>query len=113
MINMTTLYLVAGMAVVTFSIRYVLFPLSGRINFSDNLKRALGYVPPAVLTAIIVPATLMPDGQTLSLSWTNAYLAGAIITTLIGWFSKNLLITIVGGMAGFALWQWLSAQWLF
>jgi branched-subunit amino acid transport protein len=107
---MTTLYLVAGMAIVTFSIRYVLFPLSGRINFSNNLKRALGYVPPAVLTAIIVPATLIPDGQTLSISWTNAYLVGAVITTLIGWFGKNLLITIVGGMAGFALWQWLLAQ---
>jgi branched-subunit amino acid transport protein len=26
--------------------------------------------------------------------------------TLIGWFSKNLLTTIVGGMACFALWQW-------
>jgi branched-subunit amino acid transport protein len=107
---MTTLYLVAGMAIVTFSIRYVLFPLSGRINFSDNLKRALGYVPPAVLTAIIVPATLIPDGRTLSLSWTNAYLVGALITALIGWISKNLLITIVGGMAGFALWQWLLTQ---
>ncbi|MGD9007630.1 MAG: AzlD domain-containing protein [Desulfobacteraceae bacterium] len=109
---MTTLYLVAGMAIVTFSIRYVLFPLSGRIIFSDNLKRALGYVPPAVLTAIIVPATLIPDGQTLSISWTNAYLVGAFITTLIGWLSKNLLITIVGGMAGFAFWQWLLTQWL-
>lgn len=111
--NMATLYLVAGMAIATFSIRYVLLPLSGRINFPDNLKRALGYVPPAVLTAIIVPATLMPDGQTLSISWTNPYLVGAVITILIGWLSKNLLITIVGGMAGFALWQWLLAQWFF
>jgi branched-subunit amino acid transport protein len=32
---------------------------------------------------------------------------GAVITTLIGYFSKNLLITIVGGMAAFALWQWV------
>jgi branched-subunit amino acid transport protein len=112
MIDMSTFYLVAGMAVVTFSIRYILFPLAGRLNFSDNLKRALGYVPPAVLTAIIVPATLMPDGQTFNLSWTNPYLAGALLTTLIGWLSKNLLITIVGGMAGFALWQWLLTQWL-
>jgi branched-subunit amino acid transport protein len=104
--------MIAGMAMVTFAIRYLLFPLSGRIRFSDNLKRALGYVPPAVLTAIIVPATLIPDGQTLNLSWTNAYLAGAVITAVIGRLSKNLLITIVGGMAGFALWQGLIAQWL-
>lgn len=111
-IDMNTFYLVAGMAVVTFAIRYILFPLSGRLNFSNNLKRALGYVPPAVLSAIIVPAALIPDGQTLNFAWTNPYLAGAVMTTLIGWLSKNLLITIVGGMAGFALWQWLLTHWL-
>jgi branched-subunit amino acid transport protein len=111
--NMNTLFLVAGMAVVTFSIRYILFPLSGRINFSENLKRALGYVPPAVLTAIIVPAALMPDGQALSIAWTNAYLVGAVATIIIGWLSKNMLITILGGMVSFALWQWLLTTWLF
>jgi branched-subunit amino acid transport protein len=110
---MYTLFLVAGMAVVTFSIRYILLPLSGRINFSENLKRALGYVPPAVLTAIIVPAALMPDSRTLSITWTNAYLVGAVATIIIGWISKNMLITIVGGMASFALWQWLLTKWLF
>lgn len=103
---METLYLVSGMAVVTFSIRYILLPLSGRFQFSDSMKRALRYVPPSVLTAIIVPAALIPDGLSLHLSWTNPYLAGALITTLIGWFGKNLLFTIVGGMLGFALWQW-------
>lgn len=104
---METLWLIAGMTFVTFSIRYLLIPLSGRIRFSNSMRRALGYVPPAVLTAIIVPAALIPDGQALSLSWTNPYCVGAIVTTLIGWFSKNLLITIVGGMAFFALWQWM------
>ncbi len=104
---METFLLVSGMMVVTFSIRYILLPLSGRIHFSDNMKRALGYVPPAVLTAIIAPMALIPDGQALNISLANPYLAGAVITTLIGWISKNLLITIVGGMAAFALWQWV------
>ncbi len=104
---METFFLVTGMMLVTFSIRYILLPLSGRIRFSDGMQRALGYVPPAVLTAIIVPAALVPDGQTLSISWTNPYCVGAVVTALIGWFSKNLLITIVGGMAVFALWQWV------
>jgi branched-subunit amino acid transport protein len=104
---METLWLIAGMALVTFSIRYILIPLSGRIRFSNRMQRALGYVPPAVLTAIIVPAALFPNGQALNISWTNPYCVGAVITALIGWFSKNLLITIVGGMACFALWQWV------
>lgn len=103
---METFFLISGMALVTFSIRYVLLPLSGRIRFSNGMQRALGFVPPSVLTAIIVPATLIPDGQALSFSWTNPYFVGALVTILIGWFSKNLLATIVGGMASFALWQW-------
>ena len=103
---METFLLVGGMAVVTFSIRYILLPLSGRFHFSDGMRRALSYVPPSVLTAIIVPAALIPDGETLYLSIKNPYLVGAIATTLIGWFSKNLLITIVGGMAAFAGYQW-------
>lgn len=104
---METLFLVTGMAVVTFSIRYLLLPLSGRFTFSNGMQRALRYVPPAVLTAIIVPAALLPDGHTVSFSLSNAYLVGAIATGVIGKFSKNLLVTIVSGMICFALWQWL------
>lgn len=103
---METVYLIIGMTVVTFSIRYVLLPFSGRIQFSDRTRRALQYVPPAVLTAIIVPAVLMPNGSAINLSLDNAYLAGALATAVIGKLSKNLLITIAGGMAIFALWQW-------
>ncbi len=104
---METVFLVTGMALVTFSIRYLLLPLSGRVTFSNGMQRALKYVPPAVLTAIIVPAALISDGQTFQLSWHNAYLVGAVATVVIGKLSKNLLITIIGGMAVFALWQWL------
>ncbi len=106
---METVYLIAGMFIVTFSIRYGLLPLSGRIRFSPGMQRALNYVPPAVLTAIIVPMALIPDGQTLQVSITNPYLVGTVFTVLIGWFSKNLMITIVGGMAVFGMCQWVLA----
>ena len=104
---MKMVYMVAGMAVVTFSIRYLLLPLSGRINLSTRMQRALRYVPPVILTAIIVPAVLYPEGRSLQLSITNAYLVGAVATVIIGKLSKNLLITIVGGMTCFAVYQWL------
>ena len=104
---METVYLIAGMFFVTFSIRYGLLPLSGRIRFSSGVQRALSYVPPAVLTAIIVPMALIPDGQTLQVSIANPYLVGTVFTVLIGWFSKNLMVTIVGGMAVFGMCQWV------
>jgi branched-subunit amino acid transport protein len=103
---MDTFFLISGMALVTFSIRYILIPLSGRIKFSLGIQRALSYVPPAVLTAIIVPAATMPDGHTLQISFTNPYLVGTVLTALIGWFGKRLLLTIIGGMAVFFIFQW-------
>jgi branched-subunit amino acid transport protein len=106
---MQTVYLIAGMFLVTFSIRYLLLPLSDRIRPGSGIQRALRHVPPAVLTAIIVPAALIPDGHTLQLTPANPYLVGAIFTVLIGWLGKNLLITIVGGMAVFVICQWVLA----
>jgi len=99
--------LVASMALVTFAIRYVLLAFSGRIQLSPTLVRALGYVPPVVLTAIVVPAVVLPDGETLWLGWQNARLVGAIACVILALWHKNLLLTIAGGMAVFWGWQWL------
>ena len=103
---MNEFLLIAGMAVVTFGIRYSMFAVAGRIEFPAGLVNALKYVPPAVLTAIVVPAVLMPGGEGINLSYTNAYLVGALVAGVIGWASKNLLLTIVVGMAVFLGWQW-------
>lgn len=100
--------LIGGMALITFLIRYSLIAVSGRIRFSPTLLQALRFVPPAVLTAITVPAALMPEGS-LWLGWENARLVGAIAALLIGLWRQNLLLTIVGGMGVFLLWQWLMA----
>ncbi|MBE9160383.1 AzlD domain-containing protein [Nodosilinea sp. LEGE 06152] len=107
---MTDWLLVAAMALVTFSIRYVLLAFSGRIRLSPTLVRALGYVPPVVLTAIVVPAVVLPAGD-LWLGWQNARLVGAIASMVLALWRKNLLLTIAGGMAVFWGWQWLMA-WL-
>lgn len=109
--TMTGVYLIAGMVLVTFSVRYVMFAAAGKFEFPAHLMRALRYVPPAVLTAIIVPAVLNPTGNGIDFSWGNAYLVGGIAAGLIGWFSKNLLVTIVAGMAIFWGWQWLMSAW--
>ncbi len=103
---MTEVYLIGGMALVTFLIRYSLFALSGRIELPKRIFAGLRYVPPAVLTAIVVPAVLMPGGH-IEFSYTNVYLIGGIVAFLVGWFSRSLLLTIVIGMMSFFAWQWL------
>jgi branched-subunit amino acid transport protein len=62
---MNELLLISGMAFVTYGIRVVLLPAASRMEFSPLLKRALHYVPAAVLTAIIAPAILMPSASGL------------------------------------------------
>jgi branched-subunit amino acid transport protein len=52
---MSEFLLISGMAIVTFAIRYPVLALSGRFKLSEQFLQVLGYVPPAVLTAIVVP----------------------------------------------------------
>ena len=100
-------YLIAAMAIVTFLIRYPLLAMSSRIRLPSQLIRALTYLPPAILTAIVFPAVLIPTGEQILLSYTNAKLVGAIAASFVGWWTKNLLATIVVGMIVFVFWQWL------
>ena len=106
---MTTqeLLLILGMAAVTFGVRYPVLALVSRVNLPEPLLNAMKFIPPAVLAAIIAPALLMPDGQSLDLHWTNQYLVAGAVTALVAWRSKNLLLTIVVGMATVWLWSWL------
>lgn len=104
---MNEVFLIAGMAGVTFFIRYIMHPASGRMEFPKLLERTLAYVPPAVLTAIILPAIIFPSGQAQMVSIENPYLIGGIGAFIVGWRTKNLLITIVAGMGIFLGWQWV------
>lgn len=100
----TEVIMIIGMVAVTFSVRYIPLLIAGRVEMPTRLFKALRYVPIAVLTAISVPAALMPQGN-LDISLNNAYLAASIAAVLIAWRTPNLLYTIVGGMALFFLWR--------
>ncbi|MEL6161915.1 MAG: AzlD domain-containing protein [Cyanobacteria bacterium J06554_11] len=101
---MNEILLVGSMMLATFSIRYVMFGASSRITLSPALLNALRYVPPVVLTAIVVPEVLLSDGE-LAVSYLNARLVGAIVAGLVSVYTKNLLLTICLGMVAFFGWQ--------
>jgi branched-subunit amino acid transport protein len=103
--NSRELTLIAGMTAVTFLVRYCFFALGERVAFPPMVKRALRYVPAAVLTAIVVPMVLLPDGIHWQLTWRNAWLLGALATGLIAWRFNHLLAAIGGGMAVFFLYR--------
>lgn len=92
--------MIAGMAAVTFGIRYFLLGLADRVRLAPWIESSLNFIPPAVLTAIIVPAVLLPRGE-FDLSFANAYLVAAAATTAAGIVSRNLLATIAIGLGAF------------
>lgn len=93
--------IVLAMGIVTFGIRLVPIVLLGRIEIPLIVQRALRFVPPAVLTAIVVPELLYRNNQ-VDLSLTNARLLAGLIAIVVAWRTKNALITIGVGMI--ALW---------
>lgn len=103
---MNQFLLILGMALVTFVVRYPVLAMSGRIKLSPKFLQILRYVPPTVLTAIVVPAVLMPENELL-ITLANARLVGAVAAILVGFWQKNLLLTIVVGMLTFFAWQGL------
>ena len=100
------MWMIAGMTLVTFGVRYPVLVLVSRTTLPRSVLDALKFIPTAVLTAIIVPAVLMPGGQ-LDVSFANAYLVAGLSSALIAWRTRNLLLTIVAGMVIFVLWHWL------
>jgi branched-subunit amino acid transport protein len=97
------LIMLAG-GLITFSIRFVLIFLFGKFQIPLAMRKALHYVPPAVLSAIIFPELFMRGGH-LALSFGNTRLLAGIVAIIVAWFSKNTLLTIVSGMVALVLMQ--------
>ncbi len=89
---------------ITFGIRFSLIFLFGKFQIPETLRRSLHYVPPAVLSAIILPELLYRDSRLL-VSLDNTRLIAGIVAILVGWFTKNSLITILSGLGALLLLQ--------
>ncbi|MEH6446218.1 MAG: AzlD domain-containing protein [Oceanospirillaceae bacterium] len=98
---MNEAYLISGMFVATFSVRYILFAAAGKVRFPPWLNKALEFVPPVVLMAIIAPAVTMPKGE-LWINFDNPWLLASIVAVITAFVRKDLLTTIVVGMLAFA-----------
>jgi len=94
--------MIIGMMVVTFLPRYLPLALAGRFNIPPLLRRALEFVPIAVLTGIIAQASLIHNGE-FHLSFDNAYLYGLIAAGITAWFTKHTFKTVVVGLIAYAI----------
>lgn len=100
--NVWLIMLLGGL--ITFGMRFSLIYLFGKFHIPETVKKALHYVPPAVLSAIIFPELLLNQGA-INLSLHNDRLLAGLVAVLAAWFSKNTLITILVGMLALLLLQ--------
>ena len=100
-----TIILVLGIG--TFLLRFSFIQLVGRIDLPEPVTRALRFVPPAVLAAIIMPA-LLQDHATgaLNFSPANPYLLAGIVAALTAWITRNMVLPLATGLGALYLLQW-------
>ena len=93
---------ILGAGAVTFALRLSFIALLGRIRIPPSLGRALRFVPAAVpaavLTAMVIPLLFYEDGA-LEVWLGNERLLAGLVAALIAWRTRNVLLTLGGGMA--------------
>jgi branched-subunit amino acid transport protein len=89
---------------VTFATRLSFIYILDRMHVPGWFQRGLHFVPAAVLSAIILPE-LVTRGSGLDLSWRNPQLFAGVLAILVAWRSKNVILTIVAGMAALLIFQ--------
>lgn len=83
--------------IATFAIRLSFIYLFERFEIPEVVTRALRYVPPAVLSAIVLPELLIPGGN-FNLSLGNERLIAGLLAVVVAWRTKSVGLTIVAGM---------------
>jgi branched-subunit amino acid transport protein len=91
---------------ITFGMRFSFIYLFGRFEVPQTMRRALHYVPPAVLSAIIFPELLIQNGR-LALDLANERLLAGLISVLVAWLTRNTLLTILAGMIALLILQFV------
>lgn len=90
---------VIGMALVTYALRASFMILPPHIETPPLLRRALRYVPAAVLTAIWAPEVILSPGY--------EQLAAAAVAIAVAWRWRVTFATIVAGLAALHLFHWI------
>jgi len=95
---MTLWLTLLGMAGVTFALRAAFLVLPPGMELPALLKRAVRYVPPAVLTAIWAPEVLVQNEQ----------LPAGAVAIAVAWRWRMTFATIVAGLLALHFFAWLT-----
>ena len=92
--------IIAG--ILTYFTRMTMIALVSRDMLGDRIKAVLAYVPSAVFPAIIFPAIFINDyGSFIEMN--DPKIFAAIVAIIVGYFSKNVIATILSGLISYWL----------
>ena len=86
--------------IITYFSRMAMVALIDREMLGTKVKEVLNYVPAAVFPAIIFPGVFFNDFGSL-VQITDPKIYGAIIALVVGFYSKNVIATIVSGLLSY------------
>ena len=86
--------------ILTYFTRMTMIALVSRDMLGDRIKAVLAYVPSAVFPAIIFPAIFINDYGTF-IEMNDPKIFGAIVAIVVGYFSKNVIATILSGLISY------------
>ena len=91
--------IIAG--IITYIMRMTMVTLVNRDLLGEGVKAVLAYVPSAVFPAIIFPGIFINDyGNFIEMN--DPKIIGALVAILVGYFSRNVIFTILSGL--FSYW---------
>lgn len=101
-------FIIIGMAVVTYFSRELPFIILKGKKLKPAIVEWLGYIPVAVLSALLIPELLIDDNSKhINISLSNFYLVAGVLTFIFGYFVKNLFLVIIFGIGLLAVLRYL------
>ena len=95
----SSLIAVLGVGLATYVMRAGLILALADRELPEPVTRALRYVAPAVLSALVV--SLIADPEAVNNGISIAEAVGLSVAAIVAWKSKNLVVTLAGGMTVF------------
>jgi branched-subunit amino acid transport protein len=93
-----TLWVIVGLAIITVVTRSFFFLSNTEWHLPHWAQRGLQYAPIAALSAVVVPEIVMTQGELIA-TWQDARIFAAIVGVAVYFAKRNVLLTIVLGMA--------------
>ena len=95
---MTNLAVVAVIGLGTYLARLSFIGVFGARRLPPALERALEFIAPSVLAALVLTAVVRPEGD-LDLAPDNLRLYAAAAAAAVAWGSRSVLATTAAGLA--------------